>query len=154
MNRQSETNKKAWSYKAYDFWNTELGLPVDVAEDMVKQPEKHLRKHLGYLGDVKDKKIINLLGSCGKKAGVNITYIISDFLELTGDYFENTLQIGEVAHAKFYPDNERNEFPKCLLRYWTMGEIISSFASAGFIHYESPPEEQNMTMLVDMINAM
>lgn len=232
MNSQSETNKKAWSYKAYDFWNTELGLPVDVAEDMVKQPEKHLRKHLEYLGDVKDKKIINLLGSCGKKAvplallgadvtvvdisehnkryameiakeaGINLRYIVSDFmelnidvmrnyfdivymeggilhyfsdidefsqkvydllkmggklvlndfhpirkifkvrdifdsrddsLELTGDYFENTLQIGEVAHAKFYPDNERNEFPKCLLRYWTMGEIISSFASAGFI---------------------
>ncbi|WP_155241858.1 hypothetical protein [Clostridium pasteurianum] len=54
-------------------------------------------------------------------------------MELTGNYFENTLQIGEVAHEKYFQKNEQNEFPKCLLRYWTMGEIISSFASAGFI---------------------
>ena len=54
-------------------------------------------------------------------------------LELTGDYFENELQVGEVAYEKFFPINEKNEFPKCLLRYWTMGEIISSFATVGFI---------------------
>lgn len=184
------------------------------------------------MGDIKEKRIVNLLGSCGKKAiplallgadvtivdiseqnknyamevakeaGVNLTYIVSDFLELdiaeicnsfdvayleggilhyfedldkfskkiysllkvggklvlndfhpirkifkvrdifdyrddalelTGDYFEDTLQIGEVAHEKFFKENERINFPKCLLRYWTMGEIITSFASAGFI---------------------
>lgn len=232
MNNQSETNKKAWSYKAYEFWMNGLGLPSDVAKDMINQPEKHLRRHLEYLGDVKGKRIANLLGSCGKKAvplsilgaevtivdisednmkyamevakeaGVNLTYIVSDFLELnideiynkfdivyleggilhyfsdinevskkiyallkiggklvlndfhpvrkifktrdifdvsddalelTGDYFENTVQIGEVAYEKYFSDDEQNEFPKCLLRYWTMGEIISSFASAGFI---------------------
>jgi len=232
MNNQSKTNKKAWTYKAYEFWTNELGSPSNVAKDMIKQPEKHLRRHLEYLGDVKGKKIANLLGSCGKKAvplallgadvtivdisednkkyaievareaGVNLTYIVSDFielnidemynnfdilyleggilhyfsdltefskkiydllkiggklvlndfhpirkifkvrdifvvsddaLELKGDYFENTLQIGEVAHEKFFPENEQIEFPKCLLRYWTMGEIISSFASAGFV---------------------
>lgn len=232
MNNQSEINKKAWSYKAYEFWMNGLGSPSDVAKDMIKQPEKHLLRHLEYLGDVKGKRIANLLGSCGKKAvplsilgadvtivdisednkkyameiakeaGVNLTYIVSDFLELnndemynefdivyleggilhyfsdinefskkiyallkiggklvlndfhpirkvfkvrdifmdrddalelTGDYFENTLQIGEVAYEKYFPENEQIEFPKCLLRYWTMGEIISSFASAGFI---------------------
>lgn len=232
MNSQSETNKKAWSYKAYEFWMNELGSPSDVAKDMIKQPEKYLQRHLEYLGDVKEKKIANLLGSCGKKAvplailsadvtivdisednkkyamevakeaGVNLTYIVSDFLEinidemcncfdivyleggilhyfsdinelskkiyvllkiggklvlndfhpirkifkvrdvcdlrddsleLTGDYFENTLQIAEVAHEKYFTENEQNQFPKCLLRYWTMGEIISSLASAGFI---------------------
>lgn len=232
MNNQSETNKKAWSYKAYEFWINELGLPGDVSKDMMKKPEKYLQRHNEYLGDVKEKRIANLLGSCGKKAvplsilgadvtivdiseankkyamevakeaGVNLTYIVSDFLELnidkmcnyfdivymeggilhyfsdinefskkiysllkiggkvvlndfhpirkifkvrdicdfrddvlelTGDYFENTLQIGEVAHEKYFSENEQNEFPKCLLRYWTMGEIISSFASAGFV---------------------
>lgn len=232
MNSQSEANKKAWSFKAYDFWRNELGSPEEIAKDMKKQPEMYLRRHLKYLGDVKEKKIANLLGSCGKKAiplallgadvtivdisehnrkyamevaekaGVNLTYIVSDFLELninemcnsfdivyleggilhyfldidelsekiysllkmggklvlndfhpirkifksrdvfdnskdalelTGDYFENTLQVAEVAHEKYFSENERNEFPKCLLRFWTMGEIITSFASAGFI---------------------
>jgi ubiquinone/menaquinone biosynthesis C-methylase UbiE len=232
MKNQSEKNKKAWSFRAYEFWMNELGSPSNVAKDMIKQPEKHLRRHLEYLGDVKGKKIANLLGSCGKKAiplailgadvtivdiseqnknyamevakkaGVNLTYIVSDFLdleiaemcnsfdiayleggilhyfadlnefskkiysllkvggklvlndfhpirkvfkvrdifdardnalELTGDYFEDTLQIGEVAHEKFFTENERNKFPKCLLRFWTMGEIISSFALTGFV---------------------
>ncbi|WP_346888028.1 class I SAM-dependent methyltransferase [Clostridium sp. UBA1056] len=232
MNDQGEINKKAWSYRAYEYRVNEEGLPSDVAKNMILQPEKYLKNHLQYLGDVKEKKIANLLGSCGKKAiplallgadvtivdiskehkkyamevakeaGVNLTYIVSDFLdldiaeminsfdivyleggilhyfsdldkvskkissllksggklvlndfhpirkifktrdifdtrdyalELTGDYFENTLQVAEVAYEKTFPENERNEFPKCLLRYWTIGEIITYFASAGFI---------------------
>ncbi|MBU3157670.1 class I SAM-dependent methyltransferase [Clostridium estertheticum] len=63
----------------------------------------------------------------------DIFEVRDDSLELTGDYFENELKIGAVAYEKLFPVAEQNEFPKCLLRYWTMGEIISSFASAGFI---------------------
>lgn len=232
MNNQSEINKKAWSYKAYEYWMNDLGLPNDVAKDMIRQPKKYLRRHLEFLGDVNGKKIANLLGSNGKKAvslailgadvtvvdiseenqkyatelaktaGVNLTYIVSDFLELdidkmsnsydiayleggilhyfsdinevskkiyemlkiggklvlndfhpirkifkirdifedcddnlelTGDYFENDLKVGEVAYKKFFQGSDEDKFPKCLLRYWTMGEIISSFASAGFV---------------------
>ncbi len=232
MNIQSEANKKSWSYRAYEFWIKNIGLPHEVAIDMKKQPEKYLRRHLEFLSEVSGKKIINLLGSNGKKAiplailgaevtivdiseenqkyamelaeeaDVHIDYLVSDFLELnideiknnfdiayleggilhyfsdlnyvskkiydllklggklvlndfhpirkilkerdifkggednlelTGNYFENELQIGEVAYEKYFSVNEQNEFPKCLLRYWTMGEIISSFASAGFV---------------------
>jgi SAM-dependent methyltransferase len=199
---------------------------------LIKQPKTYLRRHIEYLGDVQDKKVANLLGSCGKKAvplailgadvtvvdiseenrkyalevakeaGVKIHYIVSDFmelnidhmrdsfdivyleggilhyfsdldkfsekiyellkaggklvlndfhpirkilkvkdifkicedsLELDGDYFDNELRVGEVAYEKYFPENEQDKFPKCLLRYWTMGEIITSFASAGFV---------------------
>lgn len=55
-----------------------------------------------------------------------------DDLKLEGDYFEDTLLVGGVAHEKFFPENEQCNFPKCLLRYWTMGEIITSFASSDF----------------------
>jgi SAM-dependent methyltransferase len=229
---QSEINRKAWSYRAYEFWTSNNGLPGDCARAMMAEPEKFLRRHIEFLGDVKGKKIANLLGSNGRKAislallgadvtivdisaenqkyamelareaGVNITYLVSDFLELdiselkdcfdivfleggilhyfsdlytvadkiyelmktggklvlndfhpfrkilkvrdifevrddnlelTGDYFEKELVPGEVAYQKYFPMNEQNEFSKCLLRYWTMGEIISSFAAAGFI---------------------
>jgi 2-polyprenyl-3-methyl-5-hydroxy-6-metoxy-1,4-benzoquinol methylase len=232
MNEQSQTNKEAWSYRAYEFWKKNLGLPGDVAKDMIKQPQKYLRRHLEFLGDIKGKKIANLLGSCGKKAiplailgasvtivdisqqnrkyamevaqeaEVEINYIVSDFqelditdyigsfdivyleggilhyfsdlnmfsskiyemlkiggrlvlndfhpirkilkkrdifdtsedrLELEGDYFESELRPGDVAYKKFFSDYEKKEFPDCLLRYWTMGEIITAFASAGFI---------------------
>lgn len=232
MNNQSQANKEAWSYKAYDFWMSQLGSPNEIAKEMIQQPERYLRKHMGVLGDVRGKKIANLLGSCGKKAvplsilgadvtvvdisdqnrnyamevakeaGVNLTYIVSDLLEsnindmskgfdivymeggilhyfqdlnglsrkiyallnmggklvlndfhpirkifkerdifvdsedaleLSGDYFEDGLNVGGVAYEKFYVKDEQKEFPKCLLRYWTMGEIITSFASAGFV---------------------
>ena len=232
MNEQSQTNKKAWSHKAYEFWTNELGSPSEVAKDMIRQPEKYLQRHLEYLGEIKGKRIANLLGSCGKKAiplailgadvtvvdiseenrkfalevannaRIDLTYIVSDLLELdinemrnsfdivyleggilhyfsdieelskriysllkirgklvlndfhpirkifkerdifdvkddalelTGDYFDNALQVGEVAYQKYFSDTEQSEFPKCLLKYWTMGEIISSFAAAGFV---------------------
>ncbi|WP_055667008.1 class I SAM-dependent methyltransferase [Desnuesiella massiliensis] len=230
MNEQSIANKEAWSYRAYEFWTSNLGVSNKVAKDMIKHPETYLRRHMEFLGDVKEKKIANLLGSCGKKAvplailgadvtivdiseenkkyalevakeaGVNLTYILSDFLELnideihnsfdiayleggilhyfldlnefskktyallkaggklvlndfhpirkifksrdvfddndleiTGNYFEDELKPEGVAYERFFTDDEQKEFPKCLLRYWTMGEIISSFAAAGFI---------------------
>lgn len=232
MEVQSGMNEKAWSYRACEFWMKELGLPGDIAKDMVKQPQKYLRRHLEFLGEVKGKKIANLLGSCGKKAiplailgaevtvvdislenkkyametaeaaGVNLNYIVSGFLELDineyaayfdivyleggilhyfydlnifsrkiyemlkmggklvlndfhpirkilkkrdifdrsedrlqleGDYFESELILGDVAYKKYFSDKEESEFPDCLLRYWTMGEIITAIASAGFV---------------------
>ncbi|MFT8888163.1 MAG: type IV secretory system conjugative DNA transfer family protein [Ethanoligenens sp.] len=38
--------------------------------------------------------------------------------------------------------------------FWVKAETLLYCALIGFIHYEAPEEEQNMTMLVDMINAM
>lgn len=61
-------NKKAWSHKAYEFWVNELGKPDQVAKNMLKQPKKYLRRHIEFLGNVKGKRIANILGSCGKKA--------------------------------------------------------------------------------------
>ncbi|SHI82299.1 Methyltransferase domain-containing protein [Clostridium amylolyticum] len=232
MNRQGEANKEAWSYRAYEYWINDLGVPSEVSRDMLKQPKRYLRRHIELLGDIKGKKIANLLGFCGKKAiplailgadvtivdismenkkyamevaeqaGVNLNYIVSDFqgfdisdytsyfdivyleggilhyfsdlnmfsrkiyemlkvggkvvlndfhpirkifkkrdifdmsidrVELEGDYFETELWLGEVAYKKFFSDSEKDEFSDCLLRYWTMGEIITAFASAGFI---------------------
>lgn len=56
-----------------------------------------------------------------------------DSLELTGDYFEDQLQIGDVSYKKYFDKGEHGDFPDCLLRFWTLGEIITAFASAGFI---------------------
>lgn len=232
MQSQCETNKAAWEFKAYEFWVRELGLPDELSKKMVEQPEWYLRRHKEYLGDVRGKKIANLLGSCGKKAvplallgadvtvvdisvenaqyagetaaaaGVSVEYIVSDLmgwdadcresnydivymeggilhyfkdldalfskcymllksggrlvlndfhpfrkilkirdifdsrpdaLEVSGDYFDKELWPGEQPHAKFFSPEEREAFPKCLLRYYTMGEIITAVAEAGFV---------------------
>ena len=229
MDKVSSQNKKAWSYCAYDFWVKELGRPEDAAKSMMADPSYYLRRHIELFGNIKDKKIINPLGSCGKKAiplallgahvtvvdisdsnrqyaietakaaGVDIAYVLSDLLELdtkkfndfdiayleggilhyfsdidslsakiyallkpsgklilndfhpirkifkqrdifidnddsikvTGDYFESDIHEEVMAHQKYYDGPK--EIPKCLLRYWTLGEIVTSFASAGFI---------------------
>lgn len=168
MNNQSKTNKKAWSYKAYEFWMNGLGSPSNIAKeagvnltyivsDFLELNIDEMCNYfdivymeggiLHYFSDINkfSKKIYDLL-KIGGKLVLNdfhpirkifkvrdIFDVRDDALELTGNYFENTLQIGEVAHEKYFPKDEQNEFPKCLLRYWTLGEIISSFASAGFI---------------------
>ena len=54
-----------------------------------------------------------------------------DNMKITGDYFESEIHEENMAHQKYY--NGEMEIPKCLLRYWTLGEIITAFASNGFI---------------------
>lgn len=51
---------------------------------------------------------------------------------LDGDYFETEVPVGSVAYEDQFPESERNDFPKCRLRYWQMGEIITAIAFAGF----------------------
>ena len=61
-----------------------------------------------------------------------------DILKLVNALIENTKGEGESNDGDF----------------WKKAETLLYCALIGFIHYEAPPEEQNMTMLVDMINAM
>lgn len=232
MQKQSEANKAAWSYRAYEFWIDRCGLPSDKAKELKEDPKKPLRRHLEYIGDVKGKKVANLLGSNGRKAvplallgadmtvidiseenkryamelakeaGVDINFIVADLMELDtsdmnncfdivymeegilhyftdlnalarkiyemtqmggklvlidfhpfknilnirdiyawdgrelkieGNYFDKEMVHGDVAYKKYFDEKEQGDFPDCLLRFWTIGDIISAFASAGFV---------------------
>lgn len=226
MENQSGINKKAWSYRAYEFWSHYNGVPGDAAKAMVRNPQDWVQAHLRHLGDIKGRRIANLLGSNGRKAvplallgaevtivdiseenekyakelayeaGVNLRYIVSDlkdldtnewheyfdiaFLEggilhyfsdlhvyfkvifdilnvggrivlndshpvrkilqmqdgklvLDGNYFDTNLKRDNVAYKTQFPIEEQKDFPDCLLRHWTMGEIITSLASVGFV---------------------
>ena len=68
MNEQSTKNKKAWEYRAYEFWNIRDGAPLDKANKILKNPKGCLKKHKEYFNDIEDKKIANLCGSNGRKA--------------------------------------------------------------------------------------
>ncbi len=61
-------NKAAWEYDAYTFWVRQEGTPAELAKRMTTNPQAMLKRHAGYLGDVKGKRMANLCGSCGKKA--------------------------------------------------------------------------------------
>ena len=107
----SEANRRAWSHRAYEATLQLGGTPKEVAESLIKNPEHTLRDYLEFLGELRGKRVANLLGSSGKKAiamallgaevtvvditednqrfalacagaaGVSIDYIVSDVLE-------------------------------------------------------------------------
>jgi SAM-dependent methyltransferase len=225
QHQQSEVNRKAWSFRAYEFWNNHIGTPAEAAKMMINDPKQKLRRHLQYFGDVQGMKIANLLGSNGRKAvplallgadvtvidiseenqkyalelaseaGVGIQFIVADLMEydmtplhaqfdlvyleggilhyfndlhrvaeiiysllreggkvvlsdfhpvrkmvkltegnlvLDGDYFDSRIHRGEVAYQNYFSAEEQVSFPECLLRYWTLGEIVTAIAQTGF----------------------
>jgi SAM-dependent methyltransferase len=224
--RQSAANKTAWSYRAYEHWVKYSGPPEEAAARMREDPAAFLEQDRLYLGEVKGKRILNLLGSNGRKAvplallgaqvtvvdiapegaryarelalaaGVQINYIVADVTELSaqelasrfdlvymeggifhyfadlgpiaklvqdvlagggrlvardfhpirkcltieegkvsvvGDYFDSELNSSDVAYQQFFPGVEQADFPKCQLRFWTLGEIVSAFADSGMV---------------------
>ena len=56
-----------------------------------------------------------------------------------GDYFDSDLREGPVPHAQFVKGADPSTMPQCLLRYWTIGEIVTAIASPGF-HIEEMTE--------------
>jgi 2-polyprenyl-3-methyl-5-hydroxy-6-metoxy-1,4-benzoquinol methylase len=223
----SKRNKKAWSHKTLEAWQKLNGSPEDMAKEILKDPRKILWRTIDHLGDVKSKRVINLLGSHGKKAvslallgaevtvvdiseknkeyamaaaevaGVKITYIVSDVLSLNleglkssynivltelgilhyfldlnpffkvtydllrgggklvlneghpikkcikmddvekpyldGNYFDSGIIENSVAYEFIFGEVERRHSPKCFLRRWTLGEVITAVAEEGFV---------------------
>lgn len=60
---------------------------------------------------------------------------INDALGLqqpTMGYFCTDVYDGEMAHARFYAEDVRRQFPKCSYRKYTVSEIINAVIDAGF----------------------
>jgi 2-polyprenyl-3-methyl-5-hydroxy-6-metoxy-1,4-benzoquinol methylase len=103
MNQEemSRRNKEAWSYRTLEAWQRLNGSPAEMAKDMLGGPRKKLWRTIDYLGDVKGRRVINLLGSQGKKAvplallGAEVTVV--DISEKSKEY---ALAVAEAAHTK------------------------------------------------------
>ena len=60
---------------------------------------------------------------------------INDSLKLETpvmSYFSTDVFEGEMAHARFYPEEIRGQMPKCSLRKYTVSEIINAIIRSGF----------------------
>ncbi|WP_176481939.1 class I SAM-dependent methyltransferase [Paucisalibacillus globulus] len=68
MNEQSNQNKKAWEYRAYEFWYKKDGSPIDKAKKILKNPKASLKKHQHHFDDIEGMKVANLCGSNGRRA--------------------------------------------------------------------------------------
>lgn len=93
----AHVNKEAWEKKAYQAWVSEYGTPDELAQKLKLDPRHPLRYWLKYTGNPSGKKVLNLLGSHGRKAvcfallGADVTVV--DISE------ENVLYANEVAAA-------------------------------------------------------
>ncbi|WP_082197408.1 class I SAM-dependent methyltransferase [Rossellomorea vietnamensis] len=116
--RQSELsriNRAGWNDGAYQAWVNRHGSPKDYALTLMKNPQQKVMKYLNHMGDIRGKRIANLLGSKGNKAvsfallgaevtvvdiskenskyamelaeaaGVDIRYIVSDLVEIPSE---------------------------------------------------------------------
>ncbi|MBP3704591.1 MAG: class I SAM-dependent methyltransferase [Clostridia bacterium] len=60
---------------------------------------------------------------------------IADILSLeqsTMSYFSTEVFEGEMAHARFYDDEIRQQMPKCSYRKYTVSEILNGIIQSGF----------------------
>lgn len=218
MEKNTEKNKLAWEYDAYNFWVRNAGRPEERAKRAIENPKGELKKYARYFKAYEGIKIANICGSCGKKAiplallgaevtvfdisednkryacevaeaaKVDLNYIAGDVLEadmsIYGEgfdvvfmeggilhyfhdinrfmkvmygllkpegemicsdfhpfqkiadilefgqpamsYFSTDIFEGEMAHARFYPEEIRDGFPRCSYRKYTMSEIINA----------------------------
>jgi 2-polyprenyl-3-methyl-5-hydroxy-6-metoxy-1,4-benzoquinol methylase len=224
MSKQSDTNRTAWNYRSYEFWERNAGSAAEFAARMVADPKRYVnQRYFDWLLDVDGKSIVNVLGSNGRKAvplallgadvtvidiseenaryarelaaaaGVSIEYIVTDFQTFEdegltgrfdiafseggilhyfgdldqyfrrvasfirpggtlllndfhpfrkilqpengtgGDYFFDQQFTGAVAYESFFPEDEQPLFPKCLLRLFTVGEIITAIGQNGLM---------------------
>ena len=75
----------------------------------------------------------------------------------TMGYFDTSVFEGEMAHARFYPAEERAKFPRCSLRRYTMSEIVNAVIGAGFVlkrleehpAWENPDVPGEFTLVAD-----
>lgn len=50
-----------------------------------------------------------------------------------GDYFDARLHNAPVAYQGAFDEAEQQDFPQCLLRFYTLADIITAVAEAGFV---------------------
>lgn len=108
-------NEQAWNRHAYEAWVARFGTPEEAAARLKADPGARIRSFAGHMGDLRGKKVANLLGSHGGKAvpmallgasvtivdfsaanaryasrlaeaaGVPIRYVVADVLELPAE---------------------------------------------------------------------
>ncbi|MFD1739034.1 class I SAM-dependent methyltransferase [Bacillus salitolerans] len=64
----SKINQTSWNQSVYKAWINRYGTPEEYAKQLSQYPTKAVSHYLKFMGEVKGKKVANLLGSKGNKA--------------------------------------------------------------------------------------
>lgn len=128
-----DVNEESWNKGAYDAWIERFGKPEESAYKLKKDPSKALSILYNKFGDVKGKKVMNLMGSNGNKAvalallGAEVTVV--DFSESNMRY---ALELAEEAGVKIeYILSDVLKLPEDKFT----GDYDIVFAEMGILHY-------------------
>ena len=128
-----EENQEAWNKETYGAWVQRFGTPLEAANKLRKDPIKPLSVLYSKFGDVRNKKIMNLMGSNGNKAvalallGAKVTIV--DFSEGNRRY---ALELAEAAGVRI--DYILADVLKLSDDELT-GDFDIVFAEMGILHY-------------------
>ncbi|MEK4058572.1 MULTISPECIES: class I SAM-dependent methyltransferase [Paenibacillus] len=117
------SSEELWNEDTYAAWTSRFGTPSEAAAKLSKDPVSRLFPLNAYFGEVRGKKMMNLMGSNGMKAvalgllgaevtvadfseanaryaaelaqeaGVGLSYIVSDVLKLPDEVLDSTYDI-------------------------------------------------------------
>lgn len=127
-----DINEDAWNKETYNAWIERFGTPQEEACKIQKNPTKILSVLYNKFGDVKGKKIMNLMGSNGNRAvalavlGADVTVV--DFSEGNKRY---ALDLAKEANVKI--EYILSDVLKLDNNLDSTYDIV--FAEMGIIHY-------------------
>lgn len=128
-------NEEAWNKETYNAWIKRFGTVEEAAERIKVMPEKRLNILLDKFGEVKGKKIFNLMGSNGNKAvalallGADVTVV--DFSEGNKRY---ALDLAKACGVEIkYILSDVLNMPAEIIK----GDYDIVFAEMGILHYFS-----------------
>ncbi|MBY3621898.1 class I SAM-dependent methyltransferase [Acinetobacter sp. CUI P1] len=127
------TSEELWNEDTYTAWVARFGTPSEAAAKLIKEPSAKLYPLSSYFGDVKGKKMMNLMGSNGMKAvalsllGADVT--VADFSEANARYAADLAQ--EAGVQLTYIVSDVLKLPDHVLD----GSYDIVFAELGIVHY-------------------
>lgn len=130
-----EKNKDSWNDSSYEAWVNRFGVPSEAIQRITKDPAKIVSSIYGKFGDVKGKKIMNLMGSNGTKAvslallGANVSVV--DFSDGNKKYALELAQEAGVSIEYILSDVLK------LSESQLSGDFDIVFAEMGILHYFS-----------------
>jgi ubiquinone/menaquinone biosynthesis C-methylase UbiE len=127
------TSEELWNEDTYTAWVTRFGTPSEAAAKLINEPSAKLHPLLSFFGEVKSKKMMNLMGSNGMKAvalsllGAEVT--VADFSEANARYAADLAQ--EAGVPLTYIVSDILKLPEDVLD----GSYDIVFAELGIVHY-------------------
>jgi SAM-dependent methyltransferase len=129
----AKANKVAWETKAYQAWVHRFGTPDELASELKLKHKHHLRYWLKYIGDPTGKRVLNLLGSHGRKA-ISLALIGADVtvVDISEENRLYALQTAAAASVKLdYICSDVLNIPN----EETLGEFDIVLMEFGILHY-------------------